>query len=189
MKKILLAIIFLSVIIFVAPAPVFGAANMEVTVTITSFQIPERAAYLLYEDPSNTEFGIEKSRITVVRNRDNLVVGSMDFAPLGRMAKNASVVIPFSYIANDAPYNIHAEIRVESTPAGYTAAKADCSLVVLSSSEWYKTYTTLKNNVWQETSFCLNAGNYGNYLAVPASSVILGGSFYYWRSPVLFTIY
>jgi len=180
---------------------------MELTVTITSLKVPERAAMILANDPPSVEFGFDNSRITVVRNSNTSIVGAKWFNFVQSfpgtnsfqhpMYAGATVTFNFPYDATAAPYNVYAEIET-SGQGGSTIYKADCTLVP-GNSGWYWLYTSAYYNNFANIASCPNppfTGSYLGFIAVDTTNpqhfvrdIGAGGGWtYFWRSPALFTI-
>jgi len=204
MNKILFLISFFAVVVFCFPAPALGAV-MELTVTITSLQSPQRAAMALL--PVNTEFGFKGSRVVVVGSDGSVKGVNADtdyYCPYycqyqNKMQKGSVKVISFPYDATMIPYNVYAEVGVTSQRSYYTLYKADCTLMppVQSGPGWYY-FGPLYYNNFVSVAYCPNPpatiSGYAHYIAVDPANVI---NYYsagssspspYWRLSSLFTI-
>jgi hypothetical protein len=195
MKKILLAIIFLSVVVFVTPFSVFGA-DIELTVTITGVQIPKRAA--IADLPLDTEYEISTitnyyNKLLVVRNRDSFIMNRENFMFPGcygicaSLEENAYRTVSFTYNSEET-YSVYVEIPVV-TRGTNTICKSDCT-PISSGEGWYRTRAQLVFD--GEYRYCPISvcSDYRTYIAfgpeiAPQNIMATTG---YWRSPAIFTI-
>lgn len=202
MKKIFFLQLFFLVIIFLFPSTALGVVtDMEITVTITSLQIPERAAMILVSDRPNTEFQIDGARIAIVKNSDGVVQKTADFPsvnPYQRSAKkNASITFSFPYVNSMAPFNVYLEIAAVAAtvvPGGGMGCRADCSNIP-NISDWYlssaRIYYLPSGGGTPVLAGCPNPPcTYPPIYDTPyqvafAKSNIVNG---YWRSPSILTI-
>jgi len=197
--------------VFWFPLPVFGAV-MEVTVTITSMKIPQRAGAALAPDRPNTEFRINNMRITVV-NRDDDVVARSWF----NIQAGTEATVYFPYDNTKTPYHIYLEHRAYGPANGYglpegeegvIMCRADCSNVVdapgVVADEWFYLggveYSSCQPSYDPSChASCPYPACSASYdpvfvnldgLAVDPVNVIWSpyDDDYVWRSPVLFTI-
>jgi hypothetical protein len=208
-KKLLFSILFFSTIFVCFPLPAFGAV-MELTVTITSVKIPERAAMIFAPDRPNTEFAIGRGRIAVRKNSDGSLMGYGGTTPShwgryyvgGILEKDTVTTVTFPYDSNSA-YNVDAEVRVkpasvldtvgcrpDCTPisGGYIAYSYD--VPVPSENEidtyWALYYYSTEYNSWSiggcPASLCL-----GNWADIGFDSNVFPSSdgTFWWRSPAL----
>ena len=189
--------IFSIVFVFCLPLPTFGA-TMEITITLSSVQIPERSAMLLLSDRPNSEFSIPgQSRIVVVSKSGVIERWSWlednDGVPEWDIQKDLGGTFSFPYDATKAPYTVHVETYVYEQ---YTIiCKADCTPVPANSG-WYVTMFALSYyhipapyTGWYGYPFNLcpsvlcTAPDRG-YLAIDPANVFN----HYWRLPALLTI-
>jgi len=208
MKKILLLVIS-SLITFLFLPAITKAAVMEITVSITSLIVPERTSMVKSAGYPNTELSLDYSRLTIVR-RDggDGIVKNTSFFPYDIAEKNSSVTVSFVY-DSVYTYDVYVETQV-SKSSGNSYCEANCNNV-LANDGWYASYgsllynysvTGLSGSISCPTSLC--TGGYQNRIAFPSTSVrgyvdygddgdvntdlLYGTSWYFWRSPSLFTI-
>lgn len=181
----------LGILIFWFPVTTFGA-TLELTVTITSFQIPDRAAVKLGGANYTAEVTISNSRVTVVKVGSNSPA-IKDFT--GNMGKNSTATVSVANYDSSATYNIYTEIRAYNYGSN-VVCKSDCSPTT-----GYATYANPLSGgsaLSCPTNNCHGATSYPDRLALNSSSIIMyngsnqvvtsGASTYYWRSPSIYQI-
>jgi len=212
MNKILFSIFFFSALIFCFPLTTLGAV-MEMTVTIDSIQIPERAEMVWttggqtadghLADRPNTEFGFDYSRITVVdKNISVKALKWFDYTTIPGaggfqhpMQKDSTLTFAFPYDVALAPYKVYAEVQAQ--PQGSSPVlKADCTLVP-SGSNWYVSTNYLYYNSFKVAAMCPstmvtvpNSPVAPCYKCIAFQSAVWypADGYYFWRSEPLVTI-
>ncbi|MCX6720628.1 MAG: hypothetical protein NTW11_02385 [Candidatus Staskawiczbacteria bacterium] len=191
MKKIIFTTLLLSTLISCFPLSAFGAI-VEVTATINSVQIPQRAATM--GKSVSTEFYLPNSRMVIAQTNGSVVAtGSL---PSGRLKQGASATFSFAYDPTLAPYNVYAEVSVSNT-AGTAICKADCGNVTSGASWAYFSSGSLYYNTagsWSIASCpattdsppsqCTASSANSSLIALDTAKVVNG----YWRSPTIYTI-
>lgn len=199
MKKFLLYIILiLPVITLFTPTIAYGAV-MELNITITSFQIPERAAITFQAGYPNTEFNEDGgySRITVAEhNNITAILATKEFinSSAGKLIKGTVLIISFPY-SDLKTYDVYTEIKAV---VGQTiACKANCTPVPIGTYTTYWTPGVGGLQVSCSTNICINGSNTGQIAFTSTyvfkydsagTTITPSGTNYWWRSPTIYKI-
>src|SRR3989339_1930503 len=186
MKKTLFSIVFLTATLFCLPVPALGAI-VQLTVTISSIQIPERAA-MLYKSV-NKEFAFDGgARVVVVKKSDGtlgtpIAAEEIYHSTYGRgvLRQGSSAKIAFNYDPTLVPFNVYIEI-VAMTTGGDIYCSAGCIPV----SNSYRSATSLYMIEGGDVSCPAPACDSPNSvnIAFPSGNIFSQkGSNEYWRSP------
>ena len=201
MKKILFLFLFSIIFLFAFPLSGF-AISYEVTVTITSVKIPERAGMILAPNRPNTEFMIPRAYFTIV-DKNDAVARRLPGASSGsyyNLLSGLTEIITFPYNALFAPYTLNVEAMTPSSPdTYYNVCAADCSTI--SKNSGYYTFQAYPKFRKLDSAFdyitcpnmCAGGSGYEYNIALSPENVfqdtVWGNSSYrYWRSPPLLTI-
>jgi len=193
MKKIIFIALILSIVIFCFPSSALGAV-MEMTVTITNLQIPERSA-MVYQNV-NSELRIycawdgNDCRINVLRDDDSSPVAYGDALSAEHFKAGFSKTMSFTY-DNSKQYSVHVELRASSQGSN-VICKSDCTPVA-GGSGWY--YSNGSPELASGAAYLVcpsiacNGTSTTRYKIAfdPANTVLVGG-IRWWRSPSLCTI-
>lgn len=212
MKKILLSILLFYVALFCLPLNVNGTI-VELTVTINSLQIPERAEATLIDDRPDTEFILPNATLVVLDRNGDITQPNIDsynssfynYESSGLMYfnKNSFATTAFTYNAELAPYSAVIEIPVTKQEIDSTVFKADCSphTYLVGGIAWYYTDSSFVikeidneviDHVCPENACYINACH-NNQLAFDPTHIAdygdrWGMSRYIWRSPSIYYI-
>ncbi len=185
MKKILISILFFAALLFCFPSSALGSV-IEVTVTITGVQLPQRA--IIMSMPEDTKFYIPDSRIIITRHSDGAIMGVGNLSS-NQLKMDSSTTIAFPYSGVLAPYDIYAEVKVNTT-VGTTVCDAGCGTVT-SGADWAYLFGDslyyFYGSSWFKASCpssCTASASNSSRIALSKNKVVNG----YWRSPSLYTI-
>lgn len=186
MSKAVSLILLLSVALIFFPLFAFGA-TINLTVNITSFRAPTRAAASNIANPNNVEFGLSNYRAIVVENNTNTVVATNAFSPNSMYSTAPFTSGPFTFTYNsNYTYSVYLEVLVYSQGAN-TVCKVDCSNVPANSG-WYilsqsALYASGIGTATCSTPIpCNCSGAACNNVAVDPNNVVKeSDNNYYWR--------
>jgi len=137
-QKILFSLFFLT---FYFCFPILTKATVvEVTVTITSFTVPERSSFSLRYDRPSSEANVGGARITIEDKNSRVVgAGTLKNASGGDqnvLIENNSTTIAFPYDSTLDPYGIFVDVKVTAQGANILCTAA-CNPIAASSGWWY----------------------------------------------------
>ena len=196
MKKKLLLVLFSLSIIFCFPK-LTDATVMEVTFTVLSLTIPERA--IILGKQLNTEFLLQETRIVAMVGTSTKAIKYFPKNNNGDVQAGESAIITFPYSPGTS-YDLHLEIRGYNQGNNITCT-AKCDAIPANSNQcvtrnavYYKDYTPSSSTMCPFTT--CPGSYYGNRFSFPGgcfgyndyNTIKTGTTYYFWRSPTIFTI-
>jgi len=216
MKKELLSIFFFSAVLFFSPLNANGAV-VELTVTIDSLRIPERAEAVVTDDRPDTEFILPSASLVILDKNGDIAQPNIDLyysgfdnnesSDLMFFKKNSFATTDFTYDVNLAPYQVYIDIPVTKQSVDSTVFTADCSphTYLIDGVAWY--YTAFRINEKEIDNgkgilniyhvcprYACNNENecYNNdYLAFEPTNIVRHKGYnigQFWRSPSIYSI-
>jgi len=198
MKNNILLILFSLPIIFCFPLSA-DAAVMELTFTVSSLNIPERAAILTSSNYPDTEFLLRQARIVAMVGTSVKAIKYFPKNSNGDVQEGESLIITFPYSVGTS-YDLHLEVRGWNQGSNIMCT-VKCDVIPANSNQcvawdsvYYKNFspsgsascpstTCSGSNYRDRLSFAGPCYGYYDY-----NSTKSGTTYYFWRSPTILTI-